>query len=98
VTSSPSAIEVIFALLQSLSNTLSQRMAVIFWSLWKHRNIKVWDDITETCAAVVKRARSLIDNWQLVNGPAVANLTAAPAGSHLAAVNTDTSAVTEAAN
>jgi len=59
--SSPSAIEAIFAL-HSLSATLSQRLAAIFWSLWKHRNLKVWEDITETCAIVVERARSLIDD------------------------------------
>lgn len=97
VTSSPSAIEAIFALLQSLSVTLSQRLAAIFWSLWKHRNIKVWEDITETCATVVDRARSLTDEWHLANGPAAGNLTAVPAGTHIAAVNTTPSAVTTAA-
>ena len=60
--SSPSAIEAIFALLHSLSATLSQRLAAILWSLWKHRNLKVWEDVTETCAIVVERARSLIDD------------------------------------
>jgi len=94
VTSSPSAIEAIFALLQSLSVTLSQRLAAIFWSLWKHMNIKVWEDITETCATVMERARSLSDDWQLANGPAAANLTATPAGTHIAVVNTAPSAVT----
>lgn len=63
--SSTSAIEAIFALLHSLSATLSQRLAAIFWSLWKHRNLKVWEDVTETCAIVVERARSLIDDWHL---------------------------------
>lgn len=63
--SSTSAIEAIFALLHSLSATLSQRLASIFWSLWNHRNLKVWEDVTETCAIVVERARSLIDDWHL---------------------------------
>ena len=56
VAASPSAIEAIFALLQSLSDTLSQRLAAIFWNLWKHKNMKIWEDITETCAIVVERA------------------------------------------
>jgi len=76
-----------FSLLHSLSDTLSQQLAAIFWSLWKHRNIKVWEDITGTCASIVERARSLIDDWHLANGPAAANLFAGPAGTHLAVVN-----------
>jgi len=78
--SSLSAIEVIFALLQSLSDTLSQMLAAIFWSLWKHRNKKIWEDITETCATVVERVRSLTNDWQISNGPAVQNLSASPDG------------------
>lgn len=57
----------------------------------------MWEDITETCATVVDRARILADEWQLANGPAAGNLTAAPAGTHIAAVNTTPFAVTAAA-
>lgn len=46
IETSPSTIEAIFSLLHSLSATLSQRMAALFWSIWKHRNVKVWDDET----------------------------------------------------
>jgi len=65
---SPSAIETIFSLLQSQSATLSKRLAALFWSIWKHRNIKVWEDVTETCALVVGRARLLVEDWKLANG------------------------------
>lgn len=32
------------------------RMASIFWSLWKHKNFKLWKDENEMCANVVDRA------------------------------------------
>jgi hypothetical protein len=51
-----------------LSKEQSQRLATILWSLWKHRNLKVWEDVTETCAVVVERARVLLEDWQLANG------------------------------
>jgi len=60
VVTSPSTAEAIFSLLHSLSVTLSQQMAALLWSLWKHRNVKVWEDILETCATVVDRARSMV--------------------------------------
>jgi len=62
------AVEAIFQLLQNLSKEQSQRMVMIFWSLWKRRNLKVWEDITETCAEVVERARITLEDWQLANG------------------------------
>jgi ribonuclease HI len=60
--------ETIFYLLQNLSEEQSQRLATILWSLWKHRNLKVWEDVTETCDVVVERARVLLEDWQLANG------------------------------
>jgi len=46
-------------------------MAALLWSMWKHRNVKVWEDITETCATVVDRAWSMVEDWQLVNAHCV---------------------------
>jgi len=60
---SPSTTEAIFSLLHSLSATLSQRMVALLWSMWKHMNVKVWEDITETCATVVARSRSMVEDW-----------------------------------
>jgi hypothetical protein len=71
VVTSPSATEVIFTLLHSLSVTLSQRMAALIWSSWKHRNVKVWVDIAETCVTVVDRARSMVEDLQLANAPCI---------------------------
>jgi len=54
------AVEAIFHLLQHLSTTHQQRFAALCWSLWKHRNLKVWENTDEVSADVVNRACTLI--------------------------------------
>jgi len=61
------ATETILLLLDTLSAEQNQRLAVTLWSLWKHRNLKVWDDVTEVSATIVERAKNLVDNWRLAN-------------------------------
>ncbi|PNX57217.1 cytochrome p450, partial [Trifolium pratense] len=51
-----SATDTIFLLLQQLNAHKSARMTVIMWSLRKHRNLKLWQNLTETCAQIVDRA------------------------------------------
>jgi hypothetical protein len=58
-----------FPCLQNLSQEHVQRMAAILWSLWKHRNLKLWENENELCANVVDRARHLIEDWQSTNIP-----------------------------
>jgi len=57
----------------------------------------VWEDVTETCSIVVDRAWSLIEDWQLANGPAAEGLTAAPAGMQPTAVSGAIPVITAAA-
>ena len=64
-----SAEDVIFELMRRLSPELSQRLAVILWSLWKHRNLKLWQNESETCAQVIDRAVHLLDDWSEANYP-----------------------------
>jgi len=64
-----------------------------FWSIWKHKNVKVWEDITETCAKVVERARSLVEHWKLANVPC-ANKQVAPTANHITAAAHATPTVT----
>jgi len=59
------------------------------WSLWKHSNLRVWDDVTETSAVVVERARNMVTDWQLVN--ALDTLAATSPSHHAMAANTGTS-------
>jgi len=62
-----SAVDAIFELLHQLSQEFSQRFATVLWSLWKHRNLKLWQDVTDTCAYVVDRACRLLEDWYAAN-------------------------------
>jgi len=41
-----SATDAVFSLLEKLSAELAQLLSTVISSLWKHRNIRVWDNIT----------------------------------------------------
>jgi len=71
LSSTVSTINAIFSLIQNLSADLSQQLAIVIWSIWKHRNLRVWDDVTETSATVVERARNMVVDCQLANTPDV---------------------------
>jgi len=60
--------ETIFLLLQNLSNVQAKRLAMILWNLWKHYDLKVWEDVTDTCTVVIERVRDLLEDWELTNG------------------------------
>lgn len=62
-----SAEAAIFSLLQTLHNELQQRFAAVLWSLWKHRNNKLWQNENETAAQVIFRAQNLMEGWVSVN-------------------------------
>ena len=57
----------IFNLVETLPTEQKQAFAAMVWSIWKHRNLKVWEDKTETVATVVERDRVMISDWQLAN-------------------------------
>jgi hypothetical protein len=59
--------ECLFALLQHFNPESSQRFTATLWSLWKHRNLKLWEDINETEAQVIDRAFHLIEDWNSAN-------------------------------
>jgi hypothetical protein len=42
-------------------------MAAIMRNLWKHRNLKLWQNTTKTCAQIVERAMRLLDEWVQAN-------------------------------
>jgi len=44
----------IFSLLENLLDELSQRLTTVIWSIRKHHNLRVWEDVTETSAMVVE--------------------------------------------
>lgn len=59
----------IFSLTQKLQGDLQQRFANIHWSLWKHRNLKFWQNENELCVHVVDRARHLMKDWVATHAP-----------------------------
>jgi len=62
-----SAVDAIFHLFQNLPTHLQQRFAALCWSLWKHRNLKIWEDVNELSATVVDRACTVLEDWQEAN-------------------------------
>lgn len=62
-----------FLLLDTFPSEHNQRLTTTLWSLWKHINLKVWDDVTEVCAIVVKRTKAMVEDWQLANATRVAD-------------------------
>jgi hypothetical protein len=57
----------IFALLQHYGVAVSQQFTATLSSLWKHRNLKLWQDVNETVAQVIDRAFHLIEDWSSAN-------------------------------
>ena len=56
-----------------LSIEFNQQLSSTFWSIWKHRNLRVWDDVMEVSATVVERAKNLVVDWKFANVPTVAD-------------------------
>jgi hypothetical protein len=61
-----SVAECIFALLQHYNANNSLCFTVTLWSLWKHRNLKLWQHVDETVAQVIDRVHHLED-WKSAN-------------------------------
>jgi ribonuclease HI len=67
VNSSSNATDTVFLLLQKLNTQENAKLAALIWSLWKHRNLKLWQNKTETCAQIVDRALQLLHDWNQAN-------------------------------
>ncbi|PNX86981.1 cytochrome p450 [Trifolium pratense] len=63
VNSSNTVSETIFMLLQNLEEQNSARLAVIMWSIWKNRNMKLWNKATETKEQILNRVDHLLEDW-----------------------------------
>ncbi|GAU43413.1 hypothetical protein TSUD_398900, partial [Trifolium subterraneum] len=51
-------------ILQSLNKEQQEIFSVLLWSIWKRRNAKVWDNITESNTNVYERAQHLLTSWK----------------------------------
>jgi hypothetical protein len=60
-------VEAIFLLLQQLTRGMANKWLLFFWSMWKYRNLKVWQDVTELSLQVVELAHCLMEDCLAVN-------------------------------
>jgi hypothetical protein len=58
---------VVFMLLQQLDARQSAHMASLMWSIWKHRNLKLWQNVSTTSTQVVDHVTQLIEGWEHAN-------------------------------
>lgn len=61
------AAEFIFALLQELSHDQAELFASVLWSLWKSRNLRLWQNVRETSQAILECAKQILANWRTAN-------------------------------
>lgn len=59
------AVESMFQLLHNLPSDSKQLFVANIWSLWKDKNLKLWD--SETVAQVVDRAIRMLEDWKIAN-------------------------------
>jgi hypothetical protein len=57
-------IDNLFSVLNKLEKTQQEFFSVMVWSIWKQRNNKVWENITDNAQTVCERARHLITSWR----------------------------------
>jgi len=37
------------------------------WSLWKSHNLRIWQNVSETCQAITTCANQLLQEWRAAN-------------------------------
>jgi len=73
VTQGLNSTAIIFHLLQVLSAEESALFATILWSIWKQRNNKIWNDVTDAQNFVLERASSLLYEWNATRNARLKN-------------------------
>jgi len=58
-------VELIFKICETWSSNNVKMLVMLMWSLWRRRNVKLWDSIEETSEAVQMRANVVIQDWKL---------------------------------
>lgn len=54
----------LFDFLDRLPSYQQHAAAMLLWSLWKSRNIKLWDSLDTTTASTVSRAKDTLHEWR----------------------------------
>ena len=61
------ASDVIFDLLQKLSASQVESIVTIMWGIWKSRNLKLWQQVSESTVTILERAKHLLEGWRRAN-------------------------------
>jgi len=59
--------EIIFHILGHAETTQAELFATTLWSIWKRRNLTLWQQVTESNRNVVERAKHLLEEWRHAN-------------------------------
>nr|ABD28710.1 Polynucleotidyl transferase, Ribonuclease H fold [Medicago truncatula] len=59
--------DIIFNLLQKLSASQMESIVTIMWSIWKSRNLKLWQQVSESSVTILERAKHLLEGWRKAN-------------------------------
>ncbi|XP_024634347.2 uncharacterized protein [Medicago truncatula] len=59
--------DIIFNLLHNLSAAQIENIVTIMWSIWKARNLKLWQQVSNSFTAILERAKHLLDGWRKAN-------------------------------
>ena len=59
--------DIIFNLLQKLSASQVENVVTIMWSIWKSRNLKLWEHVSESTVTILERAKHLLECWRKAN-------------------------------
>jgi hypothetical protein len=59
--------DIIFNLLQELSAAQVEKIVTIMWSIWKARNLKLWQQVSDSTVTILERARHLLEGWRNAN-------------------------------
>lgn len=90
---SNTAAEIIFTQLQELPQGQAEQFATLLWIVWKSRNLRVWQNDTDTGQDILERTKQLLLNWNFANCKKQISGTAGVAAvPHTTAVMTDSAA------
>jgi len=59
--------DIIFNLLQRLSTAQLELIVTIIWSIWKARNLKLWQQVSHSNNTILARAKHLFEGWRADN-------------------------------
>jgi len=59
--------DIIFNLLEKLPSVQIERIVTIMWSIWKARNLKLWQHVSDSTVTILERAKHLLEGWRAAN-------------------------------